>query len=435
MNEATVGITVSVSGIDRRLPRLQFSFFLMVLGGRFTQLAVAWWALQATASADYFANMVACAITAEVLARPLLGWVGDRYNKILIIKLAAWGSLLATLAMAAISLVGTFNPWALGALMMLNSAMVGVRGPLQASIIPLFAADDRVSQALRTQGVMSSCSTLLGSALASGLIYGLGLTFAFAADACAVLIAVMLIASIPTAIGATELPGTTSGPRGWRMIYSGFKVLYGVKVEFYLAIVAMLINFALYPFFTILLPLYVKDVVQFPVTYVGLLDSCFGLGILLGSYTVVGWLSARLPRDLCVSAGFALLGCNLLIVGTVAWPVIVIVGFFCGGIGLMLINLPASAVRLLATPKAHRNRMFATVGFLSAVASPLGSFAMSFLVAGLGIAVTISLLGGMVILLSLLVFLIPDFKGFMRSHDIQLKDAYQERYPYAFSGG
>ena len=220
---------------------------------------------------------------------------------------------------------------------------------------------------------------------------------------------------------------------GFRMICSGFKVVYGVKVEFFLAMIAMLVNFALFPFFTILIPLYVKDVIQYPVTYIGLLDSCFGLGILAGSYKVIGWLGERLPRDLCVSAGCALLGGNLLVVGTVSSSVIVPLAFFCGGIGLMLINIPTSAVRLLATPKDHRNRIFATVSFLSAAASPLGSFAMNGMITTMGVALTITLLGAMVLLLSLLVFLVPDFKTFMRTRDTQLADAYRVRYPSAFA--
>jgi MFS family permease len=195
----------------------------------------------------------------------------------------------------------------------------------------------------------------------------------------------------------------------------------------------MLVNFALFPFFTILIPLYVKDVIQYPVTYIGLLDSSFGLGILAGSYKIIGWLSGRIPRDMCVSAGFALLGCNLVVVGTVSSPLIVTMAFFCGGVGLMLINIPTSAVRLLATPKLHRNRIFATVSFLSAAASPLGSLAMNILIAPLGVALTITLLGVMVLLLSLLVFLVPDFKIFMRSQDTQLNDVYLEKYPEAFA--
>ncbi|MEA9978346.1 MULTISPECIES: MFS transporter [unclassified Pseudomonas] len=428
-----LGIIWDFPDNDRRLLKVQFSFLLMVLGGRCNQLAVAWWALQETGSALYFANMIACSIAAEVLAKPLLGWLGDKYNKVLIIKLASWISLLTVLLMVMLSATETFNPWAVGALMMISSAIVGVRDPLQASIIPLFAGDDKVFLAFRTKSVMSSFSILLGPILASGLIYGGGVTFAFAADFFAILVATALIATIPSRLGAPGQAETTSGADGFSMIYSGFKVVYGVKVEFYLAIVAMLINFALFPFFTILIPLYVKDVIQYPVTYIGLLDSCFGLGILAGSYKIIGWLSGRIPRDVCVSAGFALLGCNLVVVGTVSSSLIVPAAFFLGGVGLMLINIPTSAVRLLATPKFHRNRIFATVSFLSAAASPLGSFAMNTLIDNLGVALTITSLGIMVLMLSLLVFLVPDFKMFMRSLDMQLNDAYLHKYPEAFA--
>ncbi|WP_237151293.1 MFS transporter [Pseudomonas sp. ADAK18] len=419
--------------IDRRLLRVQFSFLLVVLGGRCNQLAVAWWALQETGSALYFANMIACSIAAEVLARPLLGWLGDKYNKILLLKLTSLGGLLTALLMVLLAASQSFNPWAVGALMMVSSAIAGVRDPLQSSIIPLFAGDDKVSLAFRTKSMMSSVSNLLGPVLASALIYGFGTTLAFIADLFALLAAGLLITTIPSRLGTATTNENVPATNGFRMIYSGFKAVYGVKVEFYLAIIAMLVNFALFPFFTILLPLYVKNVLQYPVTYLGLLDSSFGLGILAGSYTIIGWLADRVPRDLCVSAGFALLGGNLLVAGTFSSMIIVPLAFFCGGIGLMLINIPTSAVRLLATPKSHRNRIFATVSFLSAAASPLGSFAMSSLIAGLGVALTITGLGAMVLMLSLLVFLIPDFRTFMRSKDTQLNDAYLDKYPGAFA--
>ncbi|UVL83855.1 MFS transporter [Pseudomonas sp. B21-028] len=433
MSVKFTGVNWSLPDIDRRLLKVQFSFFLMVLGGRCNQLAVAWWALQETGSALYFTNMIACSIAAEVLAKPLLGWLGDKYNKILIVKLTSLISFLAVLLMVLLSASQTFNPWAVGALMMLSSAIVGVRDPLQASIIPLFANDDKVSLAFRTKSVMSSFSILLGPVLASGLIYGFGITMAFVADFFAVLIAGMLIATISTHIGAVDRCEKAPRASGFSMIFSGFKVVYGVKIEFYLAIIAMLINFALFPFFTILIPLYVKDVIQYSVTYIGLLDSCFGLGILLGSYKIIGWLSERVPRDICISAGFALLGGNLVVVGTVSSSLIVPLAFFCGGVGLMLINIPTSAVRLLATPKLHRNRIFATVSFLSAAASPLGSFAMNALISYLGVTLTITLLGVMVLLLSLMVLLVPDFKLFMRSKDTQLSNAYLNKYPNAFA--
>ena len=433
MNAIVSRIICGFPGIDRRLIRIQFSYLLIVLGGRCNQLAVAWWTLQETSSALYFANMIACSIAAEVLAKPLLGWVGDRYNKILVIKSTSAASFLIAALMLMLSAAGSFSPLAVGGLMIINSAIIGVRDPLQPSIIPLFVSDDKVSLALRSKSVMSSFSILLGPALASGLIYGVGTTIAFAVDLFAILIAGALIATIPTHLGAGDQTSGKAGVTGFSMIYSGFRVVYGIKVELYLAIISMLINFALFPFFTILLPLYVKDVVGYPITYIGLLDSSFGLGILAGSYKIIGWISNRLPRDICVSVGFALLGGNMLVVGVISSPVLVSVAFFCGGVGLMLINIPTSAVRLLATPKLHRNRVFATVSFLSAAASPLGSTTMGPLVTHLGVPLIITLLGAMVLALSLMVRVIPDFTTFMRIPDTQLNGAYIAKYPEAFA--
>lgn len=419
--------------LDRRLLKIQFSFLLVVLGGRCNQLAVAWWALQETGSALAFANMIACSIAAEVLARPLLGWLGDKYNKILILKLASLTSVLTALLMVVLSATQLFNPWSVGALMLIGSAVAGVRDPLQSSIIPLFAGADQVSLAVRTKSMLSSIANLLGPVIASALIFGFGTLLTFTVDCFAMLGAALLVATVPSQLGASAPDEQAPTSNGFRMIYSGFKAVYGVKVEFYLSLVAMLVNFALFPFFTILLPLYVKTVIQYPVTYLGLLDACFGLGILAGSYKIVGWLTERVPRDLCVAAGFALLGGNLWVAGTLSSIFEVPLAFFCGGVGLMLINIPTSAVRLLATPKQHRNRIFATVSFLSAAASPLGSFAVNGLIAHLGVALTITSLGAMVLGLSLLVFLIPDFRTFMRSPDTQLSDAYLDKYPDAFA--
>lgn len=419
--------------LDQRLLKIQFSFLLVVLGGRCNQLAVAWWALQETGSALAFANMIACSIAAEVLARPLLGWLGDKYNKILILKLASLTSVLTALLMVVLSATQLFNPWSVGALMLVGSAVAGVRDPLQSSIIPLLAGADQVSLAVRTKSMLSSIANLLGPVIASALIFGFGTTLTFTVDCFAMLGAALLVATVPSQLGASAPDEQAPTSNGFRIIYSGFKAVYGVKVEFYLALVAMLVNFALFPFFTILLPLYVKTVIQYPVTYLGLLDACFGLGILAGSYKIVGWLGERVPRDLCVAAGFALLGGNMWVAGTLSSMFVVPLAFFCGGVGLMLINIPTSAVRLLATPKQHRNRIFATVSFLSAAASPLGSFAMNGLIAHLGVALTITSLGAMVLGLSLLVFLIPDFRTFMRSPDTQLSNAYLDKYPDAFA--
>jgi len=58
---------------------------------------------------------------------------------------------------------------------------------------------------------------------------------------------------------------------------------------------------------------------------------------------------------------------------------------------------------------------------------------MSGLITQLGVALTMTSLGAMVLGLSLLVFLIPDFRAFMRAPDTQLNGAYLDKYPDAFA--
>lgn len=58
---------------------------------------------------------------------------------------------------------------------------------------------------------------------------------------------------------------------------------------------------------------------------------------------------------------------------------------------------------------------------------------MNDLIAAAGVALTIALLGGLVMGLAVLVFLVPDFKVFMQTPDTQLSDAYLRKYPEAFA--
>lgn len=244
--------------------------------------------------------------------------------------------------------------------------------------------------------------------------------------------AAVLIASIPLHLGASapDEPEPTSS--GWRMIYSGFKAVYGVKVEFYLALVAMLVNFALFPFFTILLPLYVKTVIHYPITYLGLLDACFGLGILAGSYTITGWLTQRVPAT-CVSRqalhcwGQYVAGRRALIDSRRA-P-----GVFLWRGGPDADQHSDLCREITGDPQAApqpdlRHRVLSVRG-----SQPAGQFRHEWPDRQPRCHPDHHVAGAMVLGLSLLVFLIPDFRTFMRAPDTQLNGAYLDKYPNAFA--
>ncbi|PRW95623.1 MFS transporter, partial [Pseudomonas fragi] len=92
-----------------------------------------------------------------------------------------------------------------------------------------------VSLAMRTKSMLSSISNLLGPVMASALIFSFGTTLAFTVDFFAMLGAAVLITSIPLRLGASTPDEQSPAASGWRMIHSGFKAVYQVKIEFYLA--------------------------------------------------------------------------------------------------------------------------------------------------------------------------------------------------------
>ncbi|TDR78382.1 MFS transporter [Paludibacterium purpuratum] len=433
-----MSVKLSVSrwlGIDSLGPPLwhfQFSFFILTVGGRCTQLAVAWWALAATHSATVFSYMVACAIAAEVLAKPLLGWVGDRHDKIRVLLICNVVNVIGAFALWLLAAIGWFQPVLVGALMVVGSLAVGLRDPLQSSIIPALVDKERVALAFRSKSIMSSLALLIGPGLAGALVSIWGVGTALALEVAAATIAAALawkLLAIPQ-----RFANRSSVPHmGWlSMIVSGFKTVYRVRTEFFLALLAMVVNFALYPFFSILVPLFVKNSLSMPAWYVGVLDASFGLGILFGSYLGIGWLSKWLPRDASIALGFALLGGNLFVTGRLLPPWLIPAAFAAGGMGLMLINVHAATVRTLATPASHRNRMAATVAFFSSAASPVGSMTIGMLLGSFSLSGIMMVLGGMVCVLAMTVFFIPYFKQVMWMPDDRLDGVYAEIYPNAF---
>lgn len=423
---------LGISSLGPRLWRFQFSFFILTLGGRCNQLAVAWWALEETHSANVFSYMIACAIAAEVLARPLLGWVGDRHDKMRVVFICNVINIFSALALWLLSVVGWFQPALVGALMVSGSVVVGMRDPIQSSIIPLLVSKEQVALAFRSKGMMSSLALLIGPGLAGGLVSLWGVSAALALEVAAAVIASGLVQQILVASHRTLAASAAPDMGRIQMILSGFKVVYRVRIEFFLAVLAMGVNFALYPFFSILVPLFVKSVLLMPAWYVGVLDASFGLGILFGSYSGIGWLAKRLPRDASIALGFALLGGNLFVTGLLLPSWLMPIAFAAGGTGLMLINVHASTIRTLATPESHRNRMAATVAFFSSVASPVGSMAIGMLIDTVSLTWIMTGLGALVCVLSVTVFCIPYSKHVMRMPDDQLDGVYAEIYPAAF---
>jgi MFS family permease len=374
---------------------------------------------------------VAGSTLAEVLAKPLLSWIGDRFDRRWVLLACNGVSTAVALALVVMRLGNYFSVTLLSILLVVYGASTGLRDPVQSSILPSLVPVPRVSDAMRIRSMFQSLSLLFGATLAGTLISVTGISTTLVGTAVALLSSTLIVAILETPLERSRADLATAS--WWRRMTSGFAVVLRIRTELGLALVAMVLNFALAPFFTALLPAYVKQVIGYPAWFVGVLDAAFGVGLLVGSAFVLPRVNARFGRDRAVFLGFLLLG--LCLTGTAAafTPVLVVPLMLLGGVGLLLVNLNAALVRTIATPESYRTRVAGTVGFLSMAATPIGGFACSGMIALIGEHVTIAVLGVFVLVGAFAVLAIPQFSYVMRLEDEKMSGVYAILYPDAFS--
>lgn len=420
---------------NRGLWHFQVGFFFLNLGVRCSQLAVAWWSLRVTQSASIFATMMAFATCSELVARLLLGSLADRYNKIKVVIACNIVVAVACALLAGMSYTQIFQPVWVALLMAMTGGAIGVRDPIQSSIIPALVEPDNVSAAFGTKGMLYSCALLIGPPIAGLLVSSVGEAKTLFADLVSIAIGSVLIAPVLRALsanGGDHLTPCTAASPWWHRSLAGLHMLRRVKAELYLSVFAMGANFSLFPFFFVMMPYYVQRETQRPAWVLGALDAAFAVGVFVGSGWLVKAADGHLKRDHAVSLGFGLLALNMLTIFAFPSNVPLFSAFFVGGLGLMLINVNTSTVRALATPPSHLNQMTSIVSFLSTAINPIGSVIAGGLMTLIGFKATLAGLASLAIACGLIIPFVQEIKRFMRMPNEALAGVYGVTYPEAF---
>lgn len=420
---------------NRSLWHFQLGFFFLNLGVRCSQLAVAWWSLRVTQSASVFATMLAFATCSELIARLLLGSLADRYNKIKVVIACNIVAAVACALLAGMSYAQIFQPVCVALLMAMIGGAIGIRDPIQSSIIPALVEPDNVSAAFGTKGMLYSCALLIGAPIAGLWVSSVGEAKTLFADLVSISIGSILIAPVLkrlSANGSAHFSDRTATSSWWRRSLAGLNMLRRVKAAFYLSVFAMCANFSLFPFFFVMMPFYVQRETHQPAWVLGALDSAFAVGIFVGSGGPVKAANALLKRDHAVALGFGLLALNMLTILAFRSYVPLSGAFLMGGLGLMLINMNTSTVRALATPSSHLNQMTSIVSFLSTAINPVGSFVAAGLMSIFGFKITLGCLASLSIACGLIIPFVPEVRRFMRMPNEALAGAYGVTYPEAF---
>ncbi|GEM_PF-2302929 len=438
----------SLFNLPRSFLLYQASVFLLLLCSQSVRFALGWWALDVTGSSALLGSLVAVASFVEIGSQLVFSWMGDRYDKPrMIMATNAMTASSLVLLLLALSLTG-FHVGVVLVAMLLSSLALGIRGPVQQSLLPQLVDKTLLGAAVQIRTTAGTVATFLGPLMGTALLSALGARAAITNALILLCIATFFVSRIEgksaMASGLSATGRTASDLRWYEQMLEGIVALYRIRMEFFLGLLAMAVNFALYPFLVFVLLALVKAETDAPWVF-GFLDACFGIGLFLGASIAVGPMNRWLGRRGSVIAGFLLLAMPMLACG-VLQPWLVqrlalpaadsFVGmsplFLIGGCGLMLINVNASVVRSLAIPHAFRTRILGAVGFLSGIAMPLGSAAASAGLAVVSPAQAALALGLVVAVCAPASLLIPDLTKVMNKRDGDLEGEYERIYPAAF---
>lgn len=433
----------SLGGLGRDFYLIQLAAFLNAVGTRCGQFAIAWWVLGKTADPVAFAGFVAVATLADVLARALFGWLGDQYDRHRLLVGCYAISATMTLVLAGLGTLDLYLPWLIAGCLAVSGVAIGIRDPIQMSLTPMLVATHRVSDAVRLRSIVGSSSALMGP-LAAGILLGpLGVLGTLWLNSVAVLVALALIVLV-RAPAAGPKPGARqlSYLATWyTRTREGFTALYRVKPEWNLSLLAFIVNFSLYPLFAVLFPVLINGYFPQDLWLIAVTEGAFAVGLLAGSLFLVRRANERWGRPGVVFGGFllvglAMVGCGLFSQFFHARP-----GWFAGvtvpllfiaGIGLVMVTVNTSTVRMLATPDNYRNRIGSATSFVSGMVIPFGALVGGAFAETLGVGYAMATLGLLIVLAALPCMFSGVLVRVLGMGDEQIKNIYKDFYPDAF---
>src|SRR5580765_6679839 len=304
----------------------------------------------------------------------IAGVISDRVNRkvwVIILQSAAC-ALGAGLAVAAF--LGRATPWVVIAFTFLEGIVWALNGPAIMAIVPSLIPRAELDRAIALNSVQFNMARLCGPMLAAGLIGAVGVSGAFAFNACTFL---PLLIALVVAIPSVRPPARPRKISLYDDIREGLKFVWTKPGTRRLTIMGVLFMFLAAPLQG-LLPVFAQSVLKGGPTLFGLMLSAIGLGSILGAF-LLSAIPSYYPRHHLIPlamCSFAVIGLIFSLSKTPVLSLIILVA--SGACWLLTLNPSNTANQLLATD-ANRGRVLSIMLLAQQGGMPLGHLFAGFL--------------------------------------------------------
>jgi DHA3 family macrolide efflux protein-like MFS transporter len=351
-----------------------------LVGSSLVQFALVWWLTKETGSATVLATATMIAMLPQIFLGPFAGTLIDRWNRKTVMLVSDGLIALATLVLIYLFMVDRQSIWAIYVILLIRSAGSSFHYPAMAASTSLMVPKHQLARIAGLNQTLMGVISIIAPPVGALLISVFSTQTVLFVDVITALIAIALLAIIPVPQPArlqAQANGEATTTTFWQDLREGWKYIVTWPGLLAVAILAMLINFLLTPASS-LIPLMVTKEYLGGAVQLGLLDSIFGIGVIIGGLILSAWGGFK-KRILTSIVGIIGIGAGILIFGSLPsqYFYLALSGIFLLGFMQVFANGPLHAILQGSVEPGMQGRVLSLIGAGATAMSPL-----SLLVAG-----------------------------------------------------
>jgi MFS family permease len=344
------------------------------------------------------------------LLSPVAGVISDRLNRYHLLIITQVLSLVQASILAVLSLTGNIEIWHIAVLSIILGCINAFDMPSRQSfVVDMVGNKEDLGNAIALNSLMFNSARIIGPSIAGILlaVTSEGICFLINAISYIFVIASLLMMNIEIS------PIRIGGSRIFKELREGLEYILGFSPIKQLLILLSIVSLTGMSY-TVLMPVFAKDVLQGGSQTYGFLMGASGIGALFGAvYLASRTTVLRLGR--IVPAAAILFGSGLIVLSFLRlFPVALFLMFFVG-CGMMLQTAASNTILQTITDDDKRGRVMSFYTMAVMGTAPFGSLLSGVLAKAIGTPLTI-LFGGVSTIIGAIFFLrkLPELRKIVR---------------------
>ncbi|EJC81651.1 arabinose efflux permease family protein [Rhizobium leguminosarum bv. trifolii WSM2297] len=345
--------------------RFFFARFLLSFSQQIVSVAVGWQMYDQTGKAIYLGLIGLVQFLPSLLLMLVTGSVADRYNRRAIAALCSLVSALCTLALLVMTVMGTFTPLPVFAVLLIFGIERAFMSPAVQSLAPNLVPEQDLSNAIAWNSSSWQLAAITGPVI-GGLLYGVSATTAYTVAVIFSVLGAALLYMIPK-----PEQKTTGETKSWAMILGGFSFIRAERVvlgAISLDLFAVLLGGA-----TALMPIFARDILTLGPWGLGLLRAAPGLGAIVMAIFLAAY-PLKHRAGIYMFIGVALFGVGTIVFGISTNTEVSIAALALMGAADMVSVYVRESLIALWTPDQLRGRVNAVNMVFVGASNELGEF-------------------------------------------------------------